>query len=89
MLDDRYEVRLENIFEGPMDLLVYLIQKNEVDVHDIPIALITDGMPAVFIANLALRRIGGQTGDVLGAVQLASETTGWLMAAAMLATLPG
>ena len=42
MLDDRYEVRLENIFEGPMDLLVYLIQKNEVDVYDIPIALITD-----------------------------------------------
>ncbi len=37
-----YEVRLENIFEGPMDLLVYLIKKNEVDIHDIPIALITE-----------------------------------------------
>lgn len=35
-----YEVKVENIFEGPMDLLVYLIKKNEVDVYDIPIALI-------------------------------------------------
>lgn len=37
-----YEVKIENIFEGPMDLLVYLIKKNEVDIYDIPIALITD-----------------------------------------------
>lgn len=37
-----YEVRLDNIFEGPMDLLFYLIKKNEVDIYDIPIAMITD-----------------------------------------------
>ncbi len=36
-----YEVKLE-IFEGPMDLLIHLIRKNEVDIFDIPIALITD-----------------------------------------------
>lgn len=30
------------IFEGPLDLLLHLIKKNEVDVHDIPIAKITD-----------------------------------------------
>lgn len=36
-----YEVKLE-IFEGPLDLLLHLIQKNEVDVFDIPIATITD-----------------------------------------------
>ena len=30
------------IFEGPLDLLLHLIKKNEVDVHDIPIATITD-----------------------------------------------
>jgi len=42
MNPERYEVKLDNIFEGPMDLLVYLIQKNEVDIYDIPIALITD-----------------------------------------------
>jgi segregation and condensation protein A len=36
-----YEVRLE-IFQGPMDLLLHLIRKNEVDIFDIPIATITD-----------------------------------------------
>jgi len=34
-------VRLD-VFEGPMDLLVYLIKKAEVDIYDIPIALITE-----------------------------------------------
>ena len=37
-----YQVELTDVFEGPMDLLVYLIKKNEVDIYDIPIALITD-----------------------------------------------
>ncbi len=36
-----YEIRL-NIFEGPLDLLLYLIRKNEVDIYDIPIAVITE-----------------------------------------------
>jgi segregation and condensation protein A len=40
--DSPYEVQLNNVFEGPMDLLVYLIQKNEVDIYDIPISMITD-----------------------------------------------
>ncbi|MFQ5486144.1 MAG: segregation and condensation protein A [bacterium] len=35
-----YRVALEN-FEGPLDLLLFLIKKNEVDIHDIPIAKIT------------------------------------------------
>ena len=33
-------VKLE-IFEGPLDLLLHLIRKNEVDINDIPVALIT------------------------------------------------
>ncbi|MCF0229529.1 MAG: segregation/condensation protein A [Parasporobacterium sp.] len=33
--------RLES-FEGPLDLLLHLIEKNKVDIYDIPIALITD-----------------------------------------------
>ena len=35
-----YEIKLD-IFEGPLDLLLYLIRKNEIDIYDIPIALIT------------------------------------------------
>ncbi len=40
--DEHYRVSLEDIFEGPMDLLVHLIKKHEVDIYDIPIALITE-----------------------------------------------
>jgi len=36
-----YKVKLE-IFEGPLDLLLYLINKEEIDIYDIPIAKITD-----------------------------------------------
>jgi segregation and condensation protein A len=36
-----YTVRLE-VFEGPLDLLLHLIHKNEVDIFNIPIALITE-----------------------------------------------
>ena len=39
---DRYRVNLQNVFEGPMDLLVHLIKKAEVDIYDIPIARITE-----------------------------------------------
>ena len=36
-----YKVQLE-VFEGPLDLLLYLIRKEEIDVYDIPIAHITE-----------------------------------------------
>lgn len=36
-----YEIKLD-IFEGPLDLLLYLIRKNEIDIYNIPIALITE-----------------------------------------------
>jgi segregation and condensation protein A len=36
-----YNFRLD-MFEGPLDLLVYLIKKDEIDIYDIPIAQITD-----------------------------------------------
>jgi len=36
-----YKVKLE-VFEGPLDLLLYLIKKEEIDIYDIPIAKITD-----------------------------------------------
>ncbi len=34
-------IHLES-FEGPMDLLLALIEKNKIDIYDIPIALVTD-----------------------------------------------
>src|SRR5512134_205295 len=37
---EAYPVRLAN-FEGPLDLLLHLIKKHEVNIYDIPITLIT------------------------------------------------
>lgn len=34
-----YQVRIEN-FEGPLDLLLHLIKKNEINIYDIPVAMI-------------------------------------------------
>jgi len=38
--DSRYVVSLD-VFEGPLDLLLHLIRKHEIDVFDIPIAFVT------------------------------------------------
>jgi segregation and condensation protein A len=46
---DAFPVKLSN-FEGPLDLLLHLIKKNEVSIHDIPIALIT----AQYLETIAL-----------------------------------
>jgi segregation and condensation protein A len=46
---DAFPVKLSN-FEGPLDLLLYLIKKHELDIHDIPIALIT----AQYLDSIAL-----------------------------------
>ncbi len=36
-----YKLKLE-IFEGPLDLLLYLIKKDDIDINDIPISQITE-----------------------------------------------
>ncbi|MCJ7564783.1 MAG: segregation/condensation protein A [Candidatus Aminicenantes bacterium] len=37
---DGYQVKLQ-IFEGPLDLLLFLIKKKKINIHNIPIAVIT------------------------------------------------
>jgi len=39
-LEASYRVRLDE-FEGPLDLLLHLIKKNEINIYDIPVAVIT------------------------------------------------
>jgi segregation and condensation protein A len=39
-MDNDYKVKLD-VFEGPLDLLLYLIKKDEIDIYDIPIERIT------------------------------------------------
>lgn len=41
MTTSRYNVKLD-IFEGPLDLLLHLIRKNEVDIYDIPMQVIVE-----------------------------------------------
>ena len=38
---DTINIRLD-AFEGPLDLLYHLIEKNEIDIYDIPVASLTD-----------------------------------------------
>lgn len=40
-MNEGYEVKLD-IFEGPLDLLLHLIGKLEIDIYDIPVAVITE-----------------------------------------------
>ncbi|MFN2433721.1 MAG: ScpA family protein [Gemmatimonadota bacterium] len=59
-----YGVRLDEIdFEGPLDLLLYLIKKNEVDVTDIPIALVTEQF-LVFLERITAENLEA-AGDFL------------------------
>ena len=39
--ENKYQVHLNN-FDGPLDLLLHLIEKNKVDIYDIPIVEITN-----------------------------------------------
>ena len=40
-MDEDYRVELD-VYNGPLDLLLYLIRRDEIDIHDIPIARITE-----------------------------------------------
>lgn len=40
-IPEEHKIQLE-VFEGPLDLLLYLIKKEEVDIYDIPIVKISD-----------------------------------------------
>lgn len=44
--DDKHHYRLSQ-FEGPLDLLLFLIRKNEINIYDIPVAEITEQYLAI------------------------------------------
>ncbi len=56
-MEDTYKVRLE-IFEGPLDLLLYLVKKDEVEIHEVSLERITrqylDYMDAFKLLNIDL-----------------------------------
>jgi segregation and condensation protein A len=60
-----------NVFRGPMDLLLFLVKKHEVDIVDIPIAPITDQY-LEYLAALEQLDVGA-VGDFLGMASLLIE----------------
>lgn len=48
------------------------------------VVALTMALAALILAGLALRQIGGQTGDVMGAMQIISECAGWIALVAIL-----
>lgn len=83
MNEKPYRISIENIFEGPMDLLIYLIQKSEVDIKDIPIAMITDQ----FIAHLEMMKYLNI--DIAGEFLVMAATLALIKSRMMLPLPPG
>jgi segregation and condensation protein A len=66
-------VRLE-VFEGPLELLLYLVRKNELDVFDIPIARLTDDYLALLRGENLLSLDAASDFLVMAAVLLRLKT---------------
>ncbi|GIR18603.1 MAG: hypothetical protein CM15mP33_01250 [Candidatus Neomarinimicrobiota bacterium] len=47
-----FDIKLEN-FEGPLDLLLYFIKRDKIDIYDIPITQITNEYIAVMMKQKA------------------------------------
>jgi segregation and condensation protein A len=60
-----YKVRLD-AFEGPLDLLLFLIRRAEVDIHDIPVAKITEQY-LEYLSRLTSEDQAGADGRIAGA----------------------
>ncbi len=67
-----YRVSLD-AFEGPLDLLLFLVRRAEVDLHDIPIAQVTDQYLGVL--RQTARVDIEQAGEFL--VMAATQVNGW------------
>jgi segregation and condensation protein A len=80
--DSAYAVKL-SVFEGPLDLLLHLIRLNEVDVTDIPIALVAEQ----YVEYLDLMRELNL--DVAGEYLLMAATLVWIKSRMLLPPAPG
>jgi segregation and condensation protein A len=77
-----YAVKL-SVFEGPLDLLLHLIRLNEVDITDIPVALIAEQ----YIEYLDLMRELNL--DVAGEYLLMAATLAWIKSRMLLPPVEG
>lgn len=77
-----YMVDLE-AFHGPMDLLLYLIDENQIDIYDIPVALLSEQFMAY------MERSGEYELDIMGDFLLMASYLLHLKARMLLPALPG
>lgn len=80
--ESTYAVKL-SVFEGPLDLLLHLIRLNEVDITDIPIALIAEQ----YVEYLDLMRELNL--DVAGEYLLMAATLAWIKSRMLLPPAEG
>ncbi len=66
--DDKYEIKLPQ-FEGPFDLLLFFIERDELDIYDIPISKITSDFLA-YIAQMTALNIELASEFILVAARL-------------------
>lgn len=78
-----FEIILE-AFEGPLDLLLYLIKKQNLDILNIPIALITKQYMEYISLMDIIAKPGVESAGIEGRFELAAE---YLVMAAMLAEI--
>ncbi len=80
--DSAYQVRLD-VFEGPLDLLLHLVKKHELDIFDIPISFITEK----YLEYLDL--LSGLNLDVAGEYLLMAATLAHIKSRELLPAQPG
>ncbi len=74
-----YKVRLD-AFEGPLDLLLFLIRRAEIDIHDIPVAAITEQ----YLSHLEQLTSPGPDGPSAGRIDIERAGEFLVMAATLM-----
>jgi segregation and condensation protein A len=82
-----YRVQLE-VYNGPLDLLLYLIKRDELDIYDIPIARITDSYMHYLHVLRELKESGGLDIDVAGDFLVMAATLMEIKSATLLPKAP-
>ena len=85
----RGEYRVElDVYNGPLDLLLYLIKRDELDIYDIPIARITDSYLSYVRMLRDLRDRGGLDINVAGEFVVMAATLMEIKSATLLPKAP-
>jgi segregation and condensation protein A len=87
--ETRPDYRVEiDVYNGPLDLLLYLIKRDELDIYDIPIARITDTYLTYVKMLRDLRERGGLDINVAGEFLVMAATLMEIKSATMLPKAP-